>query len=249
MKIVIAEDDAVSRALIVEILASAQAGYNVMPVEDGLAAWEAIEANPDLKLAIIDLNMPRLSGLELLDRVRSDARFVHLPVIVCTANTDRATVSTVAARGVSNFLVKPFTRTTVLERVWQVCRPSPTSIPVVRDLAAARQRHEIDRETHRELLAHFVRLADMWATDARRATDFPRVRALAIRAGNLKQWLGGLGAAAAAARFHEAEDTLSPYRVKPVANELPTCLRKANQLGHKIQTDIDRLRETLDTLT
>lgn len=249
MKILIADDDPVSRTLLVGILTSAQAGYDLLTAEDGLKAWGVLETNTDVKLAIIDLSMPGMSGLELIDKVRADQRLAQMPVIVCTGDTDRGTVTSVAARGIANFLVKPFTRTTVLEKVWNICRPAVTAVPVVRDLAAARQRFEIDRETHRELLAHYVRIADMWATDARRTTDYARVRSLTIRANHLKQMIGNLGAAAVAARFQEAEETLAPYRTKPLAQDLPACLRKAQQLGERIQPEIDRLREMLDTLT
>lgn len=251
MKILIADDDPVSRTLMVEILASAQSGYVLLPADDGAKAWETLEANPDVKLALIDLNMPGLTGLQWIDRAHADPRFTHLPIIVCTGGTggaDRSTVASVASRGITSLLVKPFSRTTVLEKVWQVCRPATAAQPVVRDLAAARQRYEIDRDTHRELLGHFVRLADLWATDARRATEYPRVRALAIRAGNLKQMLASLGAVALAGRFQESEDVLAVYRTKPLATELPVCIRKANQLGDKIQPEIDRLREMLDSL-
>lgn len=249
MKILIAEDDPVARTLLVDILGSAQAGYHLVAVEDGLRAWEALVANPDAKLAIIDLTMPGLSGVEWLERVRGDARFAQLPVIVCTGNTDRATVAAVASKGISNFLVKPFTRTTVLEKVWQICRPAATAMPVVRDLAAARQRFEIDRDTHRELLAYFVRVADLWAADARRATEFSRMRALGIRATGMKEMLSALGAAALAIRFTEAEEALLAIRTKPLAADLQNYLRKTQQIGEKIQIDIDRLRQTLDTLT
>lgn len=248
MKILIAEDDPVSRTLMLEILSSAQAGYDILPTNDGVEAWTTLQSHPDVKLAIIDLAMPGLSGLDWLDKVRGDPRFSKLPVIVCTASADRATVSSVAARGVSNFLVKPFNRTTVLEKVWQICKPVNTALPVVRDLAAARQKFEIDRDTHRELIAHFVRVADMWATDARRATDFPRVRSLGIRAGVLKQMLNDLGAAAVGGRFQEAEEMLAPYRTKPLSTEMSACVRKAQLLGEKIQPEIDRLREMLDTI-
>ena len=248
MKILVADDDPTSRALMMDILRSAQAGYVTLPAEDGLKAWDTLEANPDLKLAIVDLSMPGLTGLDWIDRVRADPRFVDLPVIVCTASVDRATVTAVAARGIGTFLAKPFARTTVLEKVWNICRPAAVNVPIVKDLAAARQRMEIDRDTHRELLGHFVRIADMWAIDARRSIDYPRVRGLAIRAANLRQMFSNLGAAAVAARFQEAEDILSIYRAKPVNADMPNCLRKAHQLGDKIQPDVDRLREVLDTL-
>jgi CheY-like chemotaxis protein len=249
MKILVADDDAVSRTLITEILKSAHAGYEALLADDGTKAWAALETNPDVKAAIVDLSMPGMTGLDWIDRVKADTRFTHLPIIVCTASTDRATVASVGARGISNFLAKPFSRTTVLEKVWQVCRPASSGLPVVRDLSAARQRYEIDRDTHRELLGYFVRAADMWATDARRSTDYARVRALAIRANNLKQMFAGLGAVAVAARFQEAEDALSVYKTKPVATDLHNCLKKAQQLGQALQADVDRLREVLDTLT
>jgi two-component system chemotaxis response regulator CheY len=249
MKILIAEDDPVSLELLVDILSSARAGYELLPVEDGARAWEVVQANPDVRLALVDLGMPGMSGIELLDRIRSDTRFAQLPVIVCTGNTDRATVAAVAQRGISNFLVKPFTRSTVLEKVLQICKPVPVSHPVVHDLAAVRQRFEIDRETHRELLSHYVRIVDLWVGDARRVIEFPRVRALAIRAGNLKQTMAGLGAAAVAARLQEAEEALNVHRVRPLNSELPAILRKTQQLGDRLQPDLDRLRQALDTLT
>lgn len=248
MKILIADDDIVSRTLLSEILQSAQAGYNIIAVEDGTKAWETLEANLDTKLAIVDLAMPGLGGIDLLKRARGDMRFAHLPIIVCTGASDRATVTAAAAHGVSDFVLKPFTRTAVLEKVWHVCRPTAVAMPVLKDLASARQRFEIDRDTHRELLVHFVRIADMWAADARRATDFARVRSLVIRAANLRQMLAALGAASLAIRFQDAEDALAPFRAKPTATELPGCIRKAQTLGEKIQLEIDRLREMLDTI-
>ncbi len=248
MKILIADDDLVSRTLLLDILASAQSDYELLPVEDGQKAWEVLQANPDIALAIIDLAMPGLSGLDWLTRARADERFAALPVIVCTGATDRATVTAVAAQGVRNFLVKPFTRTTVLEKVWQICRPAPAAAAIFRDLTGSRQRLEIDRDTHRELLSHFVRVGDMWATDARRATDCPRIRALAVRAGNLKQMLTALGAVAAAARLQEVEEALSVYRAKPLAADMPGCIRKVQQCGEQVQAEIDRVREALDTI-
>jgi hypothetical protein len=51
-----------------------------------------------------------------------------------------------------------------------------------------------------------------------------------------------------AARSPKAEDVLGPHKAKPLPAELQNCLRKAQQLGDKIQPEIDRLREMLDTI-
>ena len=72
---------------------------------------------------------------------------------------------------------------------------------------------------------------------------------LAIRASNLRQMFGGLGATAAAARFQEAEESLGVYRAKPLAADLAACVRKAQQCGEAIQAEVDRVREVLDTIT
>ncbi len=248
MKILIAEDDADARTLMVDILSSAQVGYELLPAADGLTAWQTLEAQGDVALAIIDLTLPGLSGLELITRMHADTRFAEIPIIVCTGNTDRTTVAQVAAKGIRNFLVKPFTRATVLDRVLQLCRPVVVDVPVVRDLVGVRQRFEIDRDTHRELLGHFVRVAELWAGDARRAADFARVRGLVIRAPHLRQMLASLGAAAAAARLQEAEQGLGPYRVKPLTSDMPHFLKLAQHHGEKLAKELERLREVLGTL-
>lgn len=248
MKVLIADDDAVTRDLLVDILTSANSGYDLLTAENGLKAWEALEANPDVKLAIIDLSMPEIGGADWLGRVRGDPRFKHLPVIVCTGNTDRATVSSIAARGISNYLVKPFTRTTVLEKVWQVCKPPPAAAGVLREVANVRQRLEIDRDTHLELLVYNIRVADAWASEARRVNDFPKIRALCLRASDLKQILASLGAVALGARFEEAANILNTYRTKPLAADMPSCLRCVREVGEKLQPEVDRLREVTSTM-
>jgi two-component system, chemotaxis family, chemotaxis protein CheY len=248
MKVLIADDDAVTRDLLVDILTSANSGFDLLTAENGLKAWEVLETNPDLKLAIIDLSMPEIGGADWLGRVRGDPRFKQLPVIVCTGNTDRATVSSVAARGISNYLAKPFTRTAVLEKVWQVCKPPAAAAGVLRDVANVRQRLEIDRDTHLELLVYYMRLADAWGNEARRVSDFPKIRALCLRAIDLKQILTHLGAAALGTRFEEASKVLSLYRTAPLVAEMPACLRTVRELGDKLQPEIDRLREVTSTM-
>lgn len=62
----------------------ARAGYDVRSASDGQAAWETIHReHPDL--LITDLQMPRLGGLELIERLRQQPETHDLPVIVLTA--------------------------------------------------------------------------------------------------------------------------------------------------------------------
>ena len=77
---------------------------------DGAIAWEAIaNANPPIGLVISDWNMPNTSGLDLLKRVRGDARHGKLPFVLVTAEAEQHQIVEAIKAGVSNYVVKPFT--------------------------------------------------------------------------------------------------------------------------------------------
>ncbi len=85
---------------------------------DGALGWAALEAaNPPIGLVISDWNMPNLSGLELLKKVRADARFVKLPFVLVTAEAEQHQVVEAVKAGVSNYVVKPFTAQILKEKL------------------------------------------------------------------------------------------------------------------------------------
>lgn len=105
-KIIIADD---APAMLIGLRrALLQLGFlDVLPTENGKEAWTALETNLDAHLVISDWNMPEMDGLELLARVRADARFAKLPFILISA--DAGAVRDKAERlGVSLVLAKPF---------------------------------------------------------------------------------------------------------------------------------------------
>jgi DNA-binding response OmpR family regulator len=97
-----------------------KAGYRVLCAEDGEAAWHLIERErPDL--VITDLQMPRLSGTELIHRIRQTASTAHLPVIMLTARSFELVPAEAARRwDVSEILSKPFSPRELCERVQAV---------------------------------------------------------------------------------------------------------------------------------
>ena len=248
MKILLAEDDRTSRVLMAGILTPT---YETLVTENGAEAWGALQANPDVALAIIDLNMPEMGGMEWLEKVRAHPRFAKLPVIVCTGDSDRATVAKCVSLGVASYLVKPYTRTSVLDKVSQIIRPrpaAPANSPLV-DVDAVRDRLGIDRDAHRALLENHVRICDLWLTDARRASRFAEVRALAIRVQALTETSASLGAVALSARFHEAAEVLDRYRTAPFTlAQLQACLKKVVEEADKIQPEFARVRSIADAL-
>lgn len=87
---------------------------------DGALAWAALkEANPKIDVIISDWNMPNLTGLEFLKKVRADAAFKDLPFFLLTAEAEAKQVAEALAAGVSNYIVKPFTADTLRQKLEQ----------------------------------------------------------------------------------------------------------------------------------
>jgi CheY-like chemotaxis protein len=115
MKILIAEDNAISQELLKKILITR--GHEVVVAGDGRVAWDLLcqGLNPDL--AILDIMMPAMSGLEVLQRIRKDQRFKSLRAILCSALRDRETIAQGATLGIEYYILKPFKPDLVLQQV------------------------------------------------------------------------------------------------------------------------------------
>jgi len=114
IRILVADDDRDIRDLVTFKLS--QAGYDVQAVDDGLAALAAIEANPP-RLAILDVIMPGLSGIDVLRKLRAEESTKDLDVILLTARSRDSDVDTGFATGASDYIIKPFSPRELLHRV------------------------------------------------------------------------------------------------------------------------------------
>lgn len=81
-------------------------------------AWQAIStADKPFGLVISDWNMPNATGLDLLKRVRGDAKFAKLPFVLVTAESEAHQIMSAIEAGVSGYVVKPFTTDTLKEKL------------------------------------------------------------------------------------------------------------------------------------
>ena len=113
MKILVAEDDNISRLLLRKIL-SRESRWEVIEACDGSAAWSMIEKGQPLDLAILDIMMPGIDGLELLRRIRGSAQYKSLPVILCSAVNDRTTLSRAQGLFINHYVLKPYSRESMI---------------------------------------------------------------------------------------------------------------------------------------
>ncbi len=117
INILIVDDMAAMRKILKTLLA--QLGYkNVDEAEDGKQALEKLRQNPDkYGLVITDWNMPNMTGIELVQAIRSDEKLKHLPVLMVTAEAKKENVLMAIKAGVNNYIVKPFTAETLKEKL------------------------------------------------------------------------------------------------------------------------------------
>jgi two-component system alkaline phosphatase synthesis response regulator PhoP len=97
-----------------------QGPFAVDLVYDGAEALEALETEPRVSLLILDLMMPRITGLEVLDRVRADARYRTLPCLILTAAGQDHQEHEALRRGADEFMTKPFSPKRLLARVTEL---------------------------------------------------------------------------------------------------------------------------------
>lgn len=115
-RILVADDDVDIREL-VEFKLSTM-GHDIVAVSDGAAAIDACKAQrPDL--AVLDVMMPGVSGLDAVRVIRSDPSLSDLPVILLTARAQESDVETGFDSGADDYITKPFVNKALLERVEQ----------------------------------------------------------------------------------------------------------------------------------
>jgi two-component system chemotaxis response regulator CheY len=112
--ILIVDDSPTIRRMVAASLRSLQATFD--EAENGLAAIENLSRHP-VDLMILDLNMPGMHGLEVLQFVRSHERYRTIPIIVLTTKYDADSRATAIAGGASLYMTKPFEPMALLEQV------------------------------------------------------------------------------------------------------------------------------------
>jgi CheY-like chemotaxis protein len=112
--VLVADDNADILGLVTAVLE--RSGYEVVAVSDGAQALASVDKRkPDL--AVLDITMPEIDGLEVLRRLRADTRTNGLPVVLLTAQVQEADVDLGFATGASAYLKKPFSPRELTERV------------------------------------------------------------------------------------------------------------------------------------
>ncbi len=115
MRLLVVDDFSTMRRIIKNILR--QIGFNnIEEADDGTTAWEVLNKG-GIDFIISDWNMPNMTGIELLRKVRSSEEFADLPFLMVTAEAQQENIIEAVQAKVSNYIVKPFTADTLKQKI------------------------------------------------------------------------------------------------------------------------------------
>jgi DNA-binding response OmpR family regulator len=116
MKVLLVDDDL--DLLSVTSFALQQAGFVVVKASDGFAALEAFDSEkPDI--AVLDINMPRMSGFDLAQKLRQKSR---IPVLMLTVRSEEQDIVRALSLGADDYLTKPFSPRILVARIRALLR-------------------------------------------------------------------------------------------------------------------------------
>ncbi|MDE0276317.1 MAG: response regulator transcription factor [Defluviicoccus sp.] len=153
-------------------------GFAVRFFTDGASALEGLGADP-VDLALLDVKMPRMDGMELLQRLR---RRSDIPIVFLTSKDDEIDEVLGLRMGADDYITKPFSQRLLLERIRTVLRRHRKGAAGPGEAAAdpALVRGELTLDESRHLCSWRGRPVDLTVT------EFLIVKALAVRPGHVK---------------------------------------------------------------
>ena len=115
MRAIVIDDSRAMRTILRRALT--EAGFQVIEAGDGREALERITASGPLDLALVDWNMPIMTGYELICEVRSRSEFDAMAIMMVTTETEIDQVKRALAAGANEYVMKPFDAAILREKL------------------------------------------------------------------------------------------------------------------------------------
>lgn len=118
MKFLIVDDFSTMRRIVRGLLK--EMGYtNADEAEDGAVALGMLKAQA-YDFVVCDINMPNMNGFDLLKAAKADPALKHVPILMVTAEARKEDIVLAAQTGAAGYIVKPFTKATLEEKVQKI---------------------------------------------------------------------------------------------------------------------------------
>ena len=109
VKFLVVDDSATIRRVFKNILPKIiKDEIEIIEAGDGLIALKRVEQHDDIKFIMLDVNMPNMSGVEFLEKIRSDSTKNDIKIIMATTEAEKRTILKIMKKGANGYIVKPF---------------------------------------------------------------------------------------------------------------------------------------------
>lgn len=115
MAALVIDDSKAMRSMLRRILNSA--GIEVFEAGDGQEALDCLQRIQSIDLALVDWSMPCMDGYEFIRTVRANPIYLHLRLMMVTAESELDQIAEALAAGADEYIMKPFTRDAVLDKL------------------------------------------------------------------------------------------------------------------------------------
>jgi two-component system, chemotaxis family, chemotaxis protein CheY len=115
MRALVVDDSRSMRTIIMKQLK--ELGFEVYEAENGQEAMSRLHEVKNIQLVLLDWNMPEMDGLEVLSLIRAEAAYKDVRVMMVTTESEMSRVATALEAGASEYLMKPFDREALLEKL------------------------------------------------------------------------------------------------------------------------------------
>lgn len=156
-EILVVDDDPAQRMLLKMCLEGD--GYEVHEAGDGVAAYQLIERNPDLRIVVTDLDMPVSNGFQLIEKVRG-GEIHYTYIIVLTSKEEESSLVRALSLGADDYLTKPVRPNELRLRIRGVFRmlKQETQEDLILALAKLAEYRSEETGHHLERVQHYTRL-------------------------------------------------------------------------------------------
>jgi two-component system, chemotaxis family, chemotaxis protein CheY len=121
-KVLVIDDSRTVRQQVGIVLTAA--GYSVLEAGDGIEGVERIAEHADIAMVICDVNMPRMTGLEMLSTLKREGKTADLSIVMLTTEGQPSAIAKARECGAKGWLVKPFKPDMLLATVKKMAGPA-----------------------------------------------------------------------------------------------------------------------------
>ncbi len=115
MRVLVIDDSRAMRAILGKLMT--ELGFDVVTAAHGLEGLERLEEDDAIRLVLVDWNLPEMNGYEFTLAVRSHGAYDDVRLVMVTTETEQASVQKALDAGVDEYVMKPFTRETLVEKL------------------------------------------------------------------------------------------------------------------------------------